>query len=113
MVSCCAQWRLEGARGLLAARLSAGGFGGFAVVFSVSLGGFGGVVRCVMKMAGGDLSVISGDVVIFFFVVPSGFAMMMRGLLVMLGSFVVMLACLLGHVSSSRVLESSWAVMEG
>lgn len=74
---------------------------------------FGGVVCCVMKMAGGDLSVISGDVVIFFFVVPSGFAMMMRGLLVMLGSFVVMLACLLGHVSSSRVLESSWAVMEG
>jgi hypothetical protein len=39
--------------------------------------------------------------------------MMMRREFVMLGSFVVMLDCLLGHVSSSRVLESSWAVMEG
>ena len=94
-------------------QLPAGGFGGFAVLFGVSLSGFGGVVRRVMKVAVGDVSVMGGDVMIFFFVVPRGFAMMMRREFVMLGSFVVMLGCLLGHVSSSRVLETSWAVREG
>ena len=99
--------------GRAGAQLLAGGFGGFAVLFGVSLGGFGGVVRRVMKMAVGDVGVMSGDVMIFFFVVPRGFAMMMRRKFVMLGSLVVMLGCLLGHVSSSRVWKVIGRVKEG
>jgi hypothetical protein len=88
--------------------LAASGLGGFAVMFGVRLGGFSGVVRRVMMMAVGDVRVMRGNVVIFFFMVPRRFAVMMRREFVMLGSLLVMLHCVFGHRSSSRV-SSHWA----
>jgi hypothetical protein len=82
--------------------LSAGGLGGFAVGFGVCLGGFGSVMRCVMMMTVGDVSVMRGEVMIPFFVMTRGFAMMTRRVFVVLGSFAVMLDCVCGHRSSSR-----------
>jgi hypothetical protein len=83
--------------------LSTGGLGGFTMRFGVSLGGFRGMVRRMMMMAVGDVRVMRGEVMIFFFVMLRGFAMMTGRVLMMLGSLVVMLDCMLGHVSSSRV----------
>jgi hypothetical protein len=88
--------------------LAASGLGGFAVVFGVRLGGFSGVVRRVMMMAVSDVRVMRGNVMIFFFMVPRGFTVMMRREFVMLGSLLVMLDCVFGHMSSSRVV-SHWA----
>lgn len=88
--------------------LAARGLGGFAVLFGVRLGGLSGVVRRVMMMAVGDVRMMRGNVVIFFFMVPRSFAVMMRREFVVLGSLLVMLNCVFGHMSSSRVL-SHWA----
>jgi hypothetical protein len=73
--------------------------------FGVSLGGFGGMVRRVMMMAVGDVCVMRCEVMTFFFVVPRGLAMMTRRVFVMLGSLLVMLDGVLGHVSSSMILS--------
>jgi hypothetical protein len=77
--------------------LSAGCFGSFAVLFGVRLGSFCSMVGGVMMMAGGDVCVVRCQVMIPFFVVPCGFAMMLRRVFVMLGSLVVMLDCLCRH----------------
>lgn len=82
--------------------LSAGGLGGFAVGFGVRLSGFGSVMGGVMMMAAGDVGVMRREVMISFFVMTRGFAMMTRRVFVVLGSFVVMLDCVCGHMSSSR-----------
>ena len=87
---------------LLRLPLSAGGLGGFAVGFGVRLGGFGSVMRRVMVMPVGDVGVMRCEVMIPFFVMTRGFAMMTRRVFVVLGSFVVMLDCVCGHMSSSR-----------
>ncbi len=91
---CLAQLRLA---------LSAGGLGGFTVSFGVRLGGFGSVMRRVMMMPVGDVGVMGGEVMIPFFMMTRGFAMMTRRVFVVLGCFLVMLDCVCGHRSSSRV----------
>jgi hypothetical protein len=85
--------------------LAASGLGGFAVEFGVRLGGFSGVVRRVMMVAVSDVRVMRGNVMIFFFMVPRSFAVMVRREFVMLGSLLVVLDCF-GHLSSSRVFKS-------
>ena len=92
-----------GWRRVSAWRLAASGVGRFAVVFGVGLAGFRGMMRRVMKMAVGDVGMVRGDVMVFFFVVPSSFAVMMRREFMMFSSLLVMLDRLLGHRSSSRV----------
>ena len=89
--------------------LSARGFGRFAVMFGVGLGGFGSVMRRVVMMGGGHVCVMRGHVVIFFFVMPRSFAVMVRREFVMLGSLLMMLDRMLGHRSSSRILRVTGA----
>jgi hypothetical protein len=83
-------------------RSSVGGFGVFGVIVGVDFGGFGGVVCGVMKMAVGDLGVMSGEMMIAVFVVARGFAMMTCCVVVVFGCFVMMLGCLLGHGPSLK-----------
>jgi hypothetical protein len=71
-------------------------------MLSVRLGGLRGVVCRVMKMPLSGVRVVGGGLVIVGFVVPCGFAMMTRGVFVVIGCFGVMLCCLLGHRSSLR-----------
>jgi hypothetical protein len=59
-------------------------------------------------MGGGHVCVMRGHVVIFFFVVPRSFAVMVREF-VMLGSLLMMLDRMLGHRSSSRILRVTGA----
>jgi hypothetical protein len=59
-----------------------------------------------MMMAVGDVRVMRGNVVIFFFMVPRSFAVMVRREFVMLGSLLVMLNCVFGHLSSSKFGKS-------
>jgi hypothetical protein len=85
------------------AGLVAGGFGLFAVVFDVKLGGLGGVVSSVFMMAVGEVRVMTSEMMISSFVVFCGLAMMTCGVVVMFRCFVVMLD-MLGHESSLRIL---------
>ena len=73
--------------------LSVGGFSVLGVLVGVGLGGFGGVVCGVMKMAVCDLSVMSGEVMIAVFVVARGFAIMVGCVVMVFSCFVVMLGC--------------------
>jgi hypothetical protein len=83
----------------------AGGFGLFAVVLHVKLGGFGGVVSRVCMMAVGEMRVMTSEMMIPGFVVLCRLAMMTRGVVVMVCCFVVMLDGMLGHESSLRILS--------
>jgi hypothetical protein len=67
--------------------LLAGGFGLFAVVFGVGLGGFRGVVGGMVKMALRGVGVMRRGVMIASFVVFSGFAMMASCVFVMVCCF--------------------------
>jgi hypothetical protein len=71
-------------------------------MLGVGLGSFRGVVCRVMKMPLSGVRVVRGRLVIVGFVMPCGFAMMTRGVFVVIGCFGVMLCCLLGHRSSLR-----------
>ena len=61
--------------------------------FGVGLGGFRGVMRGVMQMALGNVGMMRSSMVIAGFMVPGGFTMMTRGVLVVLSGFVVMVVC--------------------
>jgi len=71
-----------------------------AVVLDVRLRRFRGVMRGVMKMSLSRMRVMRRGFVIAFFVVPGSLAMMMGRMLVMFGSFEMMLGSLLGHLTS-------------
>jgi len=58
------------------------------------------MVRGVMRMPLRAVSMMRGGFVIAVFVVTCGFAMMSRGMVVMLGGFVMMLCGVLRHGSS-------------
>jgi hypothetical protein len=89
--------------------LGVGGFSCFAVVLSVELGGFAGVMHGVVMMAIGDVRVMSGKVMIPRFVVPRSLLMMMGGPFMVFCCIVVMLCGLLGHTSSSKLRNLNWA----
>jgi len=66
-------------------------------MFYVGLGRFRAVVGCVVQMPLCAMGVMSGCFVRARLMVLGGFAMMPRGVFVMLGCLVMMLGCLLGH----------------
>ena len=72
-------------------RLRADFFFGFAVVFGVELAGFRGVMRRVGGVTGGDMGVMTRGLCIAGFVMRGGFAMVMGGLLEMVGRLGVVL----------------------
>jgi hypothetical protein len=74
-------------------------------MLGVKLGCFRGVMRGVMMMAVGHLGVMRGQMVIAGFVVPRGFAMMTRRVVMMFGCFLVMRNCLLGHFVLLKVFR--------
>jgi hypothetical protein len=57
------------------------------------------MMRCMMQMTLRRVAVMRGGLVISRLVVHSRFAMMPRGVFVVLGCLVMMLCCLLGHGS--------------
>jgi hypothetical protein len=63
------------------------------------LGGFGGVMRGVMKMPLSRVGVMGRSLVIAGFVMPCSFAVMTSRVFVVFGCLGVVLGCLLGHVS--------------
>ena len=67
------------------------------MVLDVLLGGFLGVIGCVMKMALGGVCVMSSGLVIAVFVVTRRFAMMASCVFVMFCCPSVVLGGLLGH----------------
>lgn len=67
------------------------------MVLDVLLGGFLGVMCCVMKMALGGVCVVSGGLVIAGFVMARRFSMMTCRVFVMLCCPSVVLGRLLGH----------------
>jgi len=67
------------------------------VVFGVKLRGLSGVMRCVMMMAVGDMSMMGGEMVIACLMMPGCLTMMARGVLMVLGCFEVVLCCLFRH----------------
>jgi hypothetical protein len=73
------------------------GAGHLAVMLSVNLCCFGGVMGSVMKVAVGRVGVVRGQMVVTGFVMTSGFAMMPRGVFVVFRCFVMMLGCFFGH----------------
>lgn len=66
-------------------------------MLDVQLGGFRAVMCSMMKMPLRGVGVMRGGLVITVFVMPCGFAMMSRGVLVMLGCLMMVLCCLFGH----------------
>jgi hypothetical protein len=82
--------------------LAASGFAGLvAVGVGVRLGGFARVMSGLMKMALGGVSVVGGGFVVAGFVMLGGFAMVLRSVVVMIGSLGVMFSSLFGHGLSS------------
>ena len=71
-----------------------------AVRFGVVLGGFGGVMCGVVKMAMSSVSVMGGNVVIAGLVVLGGLAMVSRGVFMMLSGLAMVLDRMSGHGSS-------------
>lgn len=65
-----------------------------AVVLDVQFGGFGGVMGGVVRVPLRRVGVVSGCHVVTRLVMLSGVAMVLRGVLVVLGRFVMMLCCL-------------------
>ena len=64
-------------------------------MFGVKLRGLRSMMSGVMMMAVGDMSVMSGEMVVTGVMMPGCFAMMTSGVLVVLRCFEVMLSCLL------------------
>jgi hypothetical protein len=62
-----------------------------AVLVGMMLGGFSRVMRRVLGMPMGNMGMMASLLVIPGFVVLAGFTMMFRGVLVMLGRFLVVL----------------------
>lgn len=86
----------------------------FAVRFRVVLGGFGGVMRGVMKMAASSVSMMGGNVVIARLIVLGGLAVMSRGVLMMLSSLAMMLDRMSGHGSSfENRADGKWTLRRG
>ena len=88
------------------------------MVFGVVLCGLVAVMSCMQSMRVGDVSVMSGLLVIAGFIMLGRFAMMMRGALVVIGGGLVMLAALvrlrahiavllLGALTAKRLLPKS------
>jgi hypothetical protein len=67
------------------------------VMLDVKLCGFARVMHRVLVMTAGRMGVMRGRLVISFFMVLGGFAVMTGCVLVMFRCFVMMLGCLLGH----------------
>jgi hypothetical protein len=74
------------------------GCAAFGVVFDVRLGGFRGVMGCVLVVTIGKVRVMRCGLVLTGFVVASGLSMVTGRVLVMLCRFVVMFGCLFGPV---------------
>lgn len=74
-------------------------------MLDVQFGGFGGVVRGVMQVALRRVRVVCGDLVVTCLMVPSGFAMVLGCLLVVLRGFEMMLCCLFRHGCLQVVAE--------
>ena len=68
-----------------------------SVVLDVQFGGFGGVVGCVVRVSLRGVGVVSGCLVITSLVMPGGFAMVHRRVLVVFRCFVMVLCCLSRH----------------
>jgi len=82
-----------------------------AVRFGVMLGGFGGVMRGVVKMAVSRVSVMGGNVVIAGLIVLGGLAVMSRGVFMMLSGLAMMLDRMGGHGSSfGNAAYGKWTV---
>ena len=77
-----------------------------AVVGSVHLSGFLGMMHCVQVMAVGGVGVVSGSAVVAGAVMLGGAAMVLRGLLVMIGGVSMVLGKLgvVGHGQTSVVV---------
>jgi hypothetical protein len=73
------------------------------MMLDVQLGCLGGMVGGVMRVAVSGVSVMSGGLMIAFFVVPCGLSVMPGGVLVMFGCFVMMLCGVLGHAVLLRI----------
>jgi hypothetical protein len=71
-----------------------------AVLLGVDFRSFGGVVRGVMKVAVSDVRVMCRGLVVAFFMMFCGLAMMVRRVVVMFRSFLMMLNSLLCHLPS-------------
>jgi hypothetical protein len=85
-----------------------------AVRFGVVLGGFGGVMRGVVKMAVSSVSMMGGNVVIAGLIVLGGLAMMSRGVFMMLSGLAMMLDRMSGHGSSfENGAYGKWTVRRG
>ena len=68
-----------------------------AVCFGVGLGGLGGMVSGVVQMALCSVGMVRGGMVIAGLMVFGGLAMMMRGVLMVLGGLPVMLDSMARH----------------
>jgi hypothetical protein len=75
--------------------LVAGCLGFVSVVFDVQLRRFGGVMGGVVRVTIGRVGVVSGCLMVARLVMPGGFTMVGRRVLVVLSGFEVMLCCLL------------------
>jgi len=65
------------------------------MVFDMELGRFGCVMGGVVGVSVGCVRMVSGCLMVACFVMPGGFTMVGRRVLVVLGGFEVMLCCLL------------------
>src|ERR1700744_5001229 len=68
-----------------------------AVCLDVMLGGFLGVIGGVNVVTVGQVSMVSGQFVVTAFVVPGGFMVVARSVLVMFRCLLVMLNCFVCH----------------
>jgi hypothetical protein len=75
----------------------------------VLLGSLDGVVRGVVQVALGGVSVVRGHFMVAGFVVLGGFAMMPSGVFVVFGCLGMMLCGLFGHVFSLASWLRIWA----
>jgi hypothetical protein len=74
------------------------GCAALGVVFDVCLGGFRGVMGCVLVVTIGKVRVMRCGLVLTSFVVASGLSMMTGRMLMVICCFGVMFDCLFGHV---------------
>jgi len=85
-----------------ARRLAPGTLGLVPVVLDVQFRGFRAVVCGVLQMSVRRMGVVRRGFVIPAFVMACRFAVMLRGVLMVLRRFVMMLRCLLRHDASSQ-----------
>jgi hypothetical protein len=83
------------------------------MMLDVRLGGFARMVHGMLVMAASGMGMMSRCFVIAGFMVPGGFAMMLRRMLVMFGCFVMMLGCVLRHVDLLRLRPAPRIAMLG